>query len=142
MREFAAARGWTRVGEREWHELRGALPDVSEAAIREAGLIVDAPWAGVQQHSLEDLERSLGEMSEIYEARPGLRRYCREQVIVAKDHARWASRSQRVDEAKRALKAEMVEWMLIWLGDPALFPVWVRIRRDKIGDCSNTLPTP
>jgi hypothetical protein len=134
----AAARGWTRIGEAEWHALQAALPDVPEITLREAGLTIAPPWSGVRQHSLEELEASLDELTGAYEARPDLRPYCREQVIAAKDHARWASRSQRVDAARRALKAEMVEWMLVWLDDPAVFTVWARIRRDRIGNCSNT----
>jgi hypothetical protein len=136
--EFAASHGWTLIGEAEWRELRAALPDVSEATVREAGLSIAVPWSGVRQHSLDELEASLDEFAAVYEARPDLRQYCREQVIAAKDHARWASRSQRADAARRALKAEMVEWMLVWLDDPAVFPAWVRLRRDKIGNCSNT----
>ena len=60
--------------------------------------------------------------ADVYEARPDLRRYCRDQVIAAKDRARWAARSPEVEESKRRMKAEMVEWMLVWLDDPASFP--------------------
>jgi len=35
----------------------------------------------------------------------------------------------RIDAEKQALKAEMTEWLLVWLDDPALFPVWARARR-------------
>ena len=133
-----ASRGWAVVGEVQWRELRAALPDVAEAAVREAGIAIAPPWGGVRQHSLDHLEASLGEFSAVYGARADLRSYCREQVIAAKDHARLASRNQRVDAARRALKAEMVEWMLVWLDDPAMFGGWVQIRRDRIGDCSNT----
>jgi hypothetical protein len=130
--DFAAARGWTRIGEQEWQELRLALPDVSETTLREAGLQIDPPWRGVRQHSLDELEASLDELTVVYEGRLELRDYCRAQVIAAKDHARWASRSSRVEAERRVLKAEMVEWMLVWLSDPALFPVWVRLRRTAL----------
>ena len=36
--DFAAARGWTSIGEAEWNELKAALPDVSETTIRRAGI--------------------------------------------------------------------------------------------------------
>jgi hypothetical protein len=137
VQEFAASRGWTRIGETEWRELTAALPDVSETTIRESGLAIEAPWSGIRQHTLEELESSLDEFSGIYASRPDLRPYCREQVIAAKDHARWAARSQRADEVRRKLKAEMVVWMLVWLDDPAMFPEWARLRRDKIGNCSS-----
>jgi len=138
VREFAASRGWTGIGEPEWRELRAALPDVSEATIRASGLAISAPWSGVKQHTLEELETSLDEFAAVYAARPDLRPYCREQVIAAKDHARFASRSPRVEETKRALKAEMVDWMMVWLGDPSMFRTWAQIRRDKMRDCSST----
>jgi hypothetical protein len=56
---------------------------------------------------------------------PHLRRTCRGQVIVAKARARFLNR-------KNALKAEMVEWMLVWLGDPAMFSAWAALRRERI----------
>ncbi len=132
VRDYVAGRGWDAVGEPEWLELRSALPDVSESTVRESGVAIRRPWSGLAAHSLEDLEESLCEFSRIYEARPDLRRYCREQVIAAKERARWASRSPRVAENKRAMKAEMVEWMLVWLGDPGVFPAWVRLRRGRV----------
>ena len=55
--------------------------------------------------------------------------FARAQVIQAKDRAKWASRSARVDAEKRKNKAEMAEWMLVWLDDPSMFPAWVERRR-------------
>jgi hypothetical protein len=26
----------------------------------------------------------------------------------------------------------MVEWMLVWLGDPAMFPAWAGLRRKSL----------
>jgi hypothetical protein len=31
------------------------------------------------------------------------------------------------------MKAEMVEWMLVWLDDPAIFPAWIQLRRQRMG---------
>jgi hypothetical protein len=124
--DFATARGWTHIGESEWNELRAALPDVSAGVIQQAGLPVDAPWCGVHQHTFEELEHSLREFSGVYESQPDLRRLCREQVIAAKDRAKWLSVRSTIDEETRLRKARMAEWMLIWLGDPALFPAWAR----------------
>jgi hypothetical protein len=123
--DFASAREWALIGEAEWKELRAALPDVSEATIRRSGIPLAQPWRGVAQHTLEELDESLRELSLIYLQRPDLRRYCRDQVIAAKDRARYLSRI-------RPLKAEMVEWMLVWLGDPAMFPAWAELRREKL----------
>jgi hypothetical protein len=110
--------------------LRAALPDVSETTVRRSGLSIAQPWRGVAQHTIEELEESLRDLSAIYERRPDLRRYCRDQVIAAKDRARYLSRI-------RSVKAEMVEWMLVWLGDPAMFPAWAGLRTACIsGSCS------
>ncbi len=113
------------IGEAEWLELKAALPDVSETTIRGSGIPIAQPWCGVRQHTLDELETSLRELSEVYEKHPHLRRTCRDQVIAAKARARFLSR-------KNALKHEMVEWMLVWLGDPAMFPAWATLRRERI----------
>jgi hypothetical protein len=131
--DFVAARGWDVVGETEWREIRSALSDIPEKTIRESGIPIRAPWRGVAVHSLDELEASLRELTQVYETRADLRRYARDQVIAAKDRARWASKSPRVEESKRRMKAEMVEWMLVWLGDPAIFPAWIQLRRQNMG---------
>jgi hypothetical protein len=131
--DFVASRGWDEIGENEWHELRSALSDISESTLRASGIAIAAPWRGVAAHSVDDLESSLRELSYVYETRPDLRRYCRDQVIAAKEGARWAARSPKVEESKRRLKVEMVEWMLVWLDDPAIFPTWVELRKQKMG---------
>ena len=124
--DFAAARGWARIGESEWTELRSALPDVSVSVIQQAGLVVEAPWCGVHQHTFEDLGKSLCEFSAVYESRPDLRQFSRQQVIAAKDRAKFLAARETVDaETESARKAAMAEWMLIWLGDPVLFPDWL-----------------
>jgi len=131
--DYVAACGWSLVGESEWRELKSTLTDVSETTLRASGIPIAAPWSGVAQHSIDDLESSLRDFSHVYESRPDLRRYCRDQVISAKDRARWAARSSKVEESKRRMKAEMVEWMLVWLDDPAIFPAWIQLRRHRMG---------
>lgn len=133
MADYVAACGWSLVGESEWRELKSTLTDVSETTLRASGIPIAAPWSGVAQHSIDDLESSLRDFSHVYESRPDLRRYCRDQVISAKDRARWAARSSKVEESKRRMKAEMVEWMLVWLDDPAIFPAWIQLRRHRMG---------
>jgi hypothetical protein len=95
-----------------------ALPDVSVRAIQQAGLAIDAPWCGIRQHTFEELENSLRAFNAVYEARADLQKVCRELVIAAKDRAKWLS-------SRKPHEAEMAEWMLVWLGDPSVFPVWV-----------------
>jgi len=128
--QYAAARGWTLIGDAEWKELHTSLPDIADDTFRSAGLPVAQPWLGVTQHSMEELESSLIDLARIYEMRRDLRSWCRKQVIRAKDRARWLSRKQL--SRKHQSKAEMVEWMLVWLGDPSMFEAWaVGVKRAK-----------
>jgi hypothetical protein len=138
LREYLEARRPASIGEAEWNDLLRELGPVSESYLRKlvraTGLPFEPPWSGVRQDSFEELERSLLAMGEAYaeglrEGRRDRARDCRRQVISAKDHARWAARNRRTGAAKRAQKEEMVEWMLVWLGDPEVFPEWVRVRK-------------
>jgi hypothetical protein len=61
--------------------------------------------------------------------RNSIRPECRRTVIEAKQHARWAARRAGPDEAKRQIKEEMIQWMLVWLENPAVFPAWAPLRR-------------
>jgi hypothetical protein len=57
---------------------------------------------------------------------------CRNAVIQAKDHARLAARSPKTAPEKKAHKEEMIEWMLVWLENPGVFPLWVKLRKQKM----------
>lgn len=127
--ELAAERGWERIGEAEWASICIALPRITPEDLQGIEMPVEAPWSGVRQHTLDELETTLCALSGVYGSRPDLRKFTRMVVVRAKERAKWASRSAAVAVEKRALKAEMAEWMLIWLGDPGLFPPWVEVRR-------------
>lgn len=133
-----AAHRWTRIGESERAVLLESIPNLSASDLKRSPIPVEPPWRGVDQRSLDVLESSLRAFSEIYAGQPGLRAFCRTEVIRAKDHARLASRNRRVSDDKRRTKSEMVEWMLVWLDDPALFPTWVELRRRELE--TNMLP--
>ena len=80
--------------------------------------------------TLDELDAGLREFARLYAAEPERRRALRDVVIKTKDRARYASRNAKVAEEKRAEKAEMVQWMLVWLDDPSLFADWVALRRN------------
>ena len=93
----------------------------------------DQPYAGIRQHTLEELEESLRQMQRVYAEAlsAGNReraRYCRRQVIGAKDRAKYLVRNPRTAPEKKAQKEEMVQWMLVWLENPAVFPAWAEAR--------------
>lgn len=46
-----------------------------------------------------------------------------------KRRAEMISRNQKVDEQKRAEKAEIAEWFTIWLKQPDLFQNWLAVRK-------------
>jgi hypothetical protein len=118
-------------------ELAGAFPSASESlrrhALIESGYGLDPLVEGVRQDSLDDLERTLLALLSEYEAGSRARRaQVRHIVITAREHAQLASRNQKVDEAKRALKTEMTLWLLTWLENPPAFPVWVQLRKSVL----------
>jgi hypothetical protein len=86
--------------------------------------------------TLDELEASLRDFQRMYEQQPPRRRELWDIVIQAKDRARFASRNPKVAPEKRAAKEEMVQWMLVWLDDPAMFTDWVTLRRGQLrGAC-------
>ena len=141
LREYLAEERPAAITEAVWQLLLTRLEPVSESylrdLLRETGLPFDQPHAGIRQHTLDELEQSLREMLLVYaEAKAaGNRdraRYCRRQVIGAKDRAKFMVRNSRTPEEKKALKEEMVEWMLVWLENPEVFPAWVEARKRAV----------
>jgi hypothetical protein len=117
------------------------LAPVSESYLRrllaDTAIPVDQPFGGVRQKTFEELEGSLVAMGEVYtrakETGDRARsQQCRNAVIQAKDHARFAARSPKTSPDKKAQKEEMIQWMLVWLDDPGVFPAWVKLRKQKM----------
>ena len=138
LREFLAARPITCIGEAEWQAALRTLAPISEnylrRLLRETSLAFAQPYAGIRQKSFADLEYDLREMLVVYTAamqsdsRQGAR-YCRRQVIAAKDRARFLASKPKTSPEKKAQKDEMAQWMLVWLENPEVFPAWVEIRK-------------
>jgi hypothetical protein len=114
------------------------LAPVSEQYLRRllasTGVEVAQPFAGVRQGSFVELENSLIELERLYSEALGhrntaLARRIRGMVIQSKDHARLAGRNPRLNAGKKQEKEEMVEWMLVWLENPGVFPAWVALRK-------------
>ena len=144
LREFLAAAQIKAIGEAEWQAALRTLAPISESYLRDmlrrTGLPFAQPWAGIRQKTFTELEQDLGEMLAVYAAatRAGDRqraRYCRRQVIAAKDRARFAARNPKISPEKKAQKDEMAQWTLVWLENPEVFPAWVKIRKRY---CSST----
>jgi hypothetical protein len=121
-----------------WTSLLQRLAPVSESylrdLLRDTGLPFEQPFAGIRQHTFEELEASLADMQQVYAeaSAAGNReraRYCRRQVIAAKDRAKFLAKNPRTSPEKRAQKEEMAEWMLVWLENPEVFPAWAEARK-------------
>ena len=129
------------ISEKLWRDLATLLAPISETYLRDllqaTGIPIAQPFGGVRQSSFDDLEASLLEMEKEYSkavANHDRKRSiaCRRAVIQAKDRARLISRNQKVDSEKRRQKAEMVEWMLVWLENPGIFESWVALRKQSL----------
>jgi len=137
LEEFLLEKQPAAITEEQWRELTALLAPISESYLRKllhaTGLQIAQPFGGARLSSFAELEASLVDMEKQYakavaagdRARATA---CRRAVIQAKDRARLISRSPKVDEEKRKQKAEMVEWMLVWLENPGIFGTWAALR--------------
>ena len=148
LRDYLAAAQPPAITEAVWNDLRQRLAPVSESYLRDllraTGLPFDQPYAGVRQHTWEELEQTLRELQQVYaEAMAAGNRErardCRRQVIAAKDRARFLARNPRTAPEKRAEKEEMTEWMLVWLENPEVFPAWADARKRALQERRNEL---
>jgi len=145
LQEYLAERQPAAIDEAVWRELLGLLAPVSESYVREllreTGLPFHQPFAGVRQHTFDELEQSLRDLLDVYTAANAAgdrerARYCRRQVIGAKDRAKFLAKNPRTSEPKRAEKEEMAQWMLVWLENPEVFPAWVSARKQASANLS------
>ena len=125
-----------------WEELLKDLAPVSETYLREllrqTGIPFEQPYAGIRQHTFEELEQSLLAMGAAYASavaagERAAARLCRVRVIEAKNRARLAARRRGAQPELVARKSEMALWMLVWLENPEVFPAWGRARGRALG---------
>ena len=57
------------------------------------------------------------------------RQDCRRVVRQAKDRLKLHLRRRELSDEQRAEKEELIEWFLVWLETPELFPQWLELRR-------------
>ena len=129
LAEYLAATKAAHVDEQLASELTALLSPVSAAylrrLLRQSGVPLAPMVEGVNQESLDHLERTLLALAGEYESG---RREARRMVIEAKERLRW-SEARATDPERRADKSEMLLWVMTWLENPAAFPVWVRLRK-------------
>ncbi len=141
LREYLEAQRPPAITAAVWRELLMRFAPVSESylrdLLRQTGLPFDQPYAGVRQHTFEELERSLRDLLTVYSEAAGagdreLARYCRRQVIAAKDRAKFLATNPKTAPGMQAEKREVAQWMLVWLENPLVFPAWVEARKRAI----------
>jgi hypothetical protein len=129
LADYLAVTKAASVDEQLASELSALLSPVSAGylrrLLRQSGVPLAPMVEGVNQESLEHLERTLVNLAGEYESG---RREARRVVIEAKERLRW-SEARATDPERRADKSEMLLWVMTWLENPAAFPVWVRLRK-------------
>jgi hypothetical protein len=126
LREYLAARQPPAIKEAVWRDLLERLAPVSESYLRQLLWATGLPFDQLEE-SLLGMGRTYADAMDAGDRERA--RYCRRQVIAAKDRAKFAAASPRTSPEKKAEKQEMAQWMLVWLGDPALFPAWLQARK-------------
>ena len=131
LQAWLAAHPGVVVDERVFATLMRDLAPIGDSYLREllhdSGATLSPQVEGVRLDSFEKLQRTLTALAELYEDGDAS---VRSIVLLAKQRARWASQNAK-DERKRAEKEEMVEWLLVWLEHPNVFPIWAGMRRKR-----------
>jgi hypothetical protein len=98
--------------------------DPYEAMLRNVLKFSDFAQAAHSIRNLENLRRQLKRKKD----ETGLRRV-REVALKGKQRAQMIARNPKVDERKRAEKAEIAEWFTVWLQTPEIFQDWLDLRQ-------------
>jgi hypothetical protein len=97
--------------------------DPYEAMLRNVLKFADFAQAANSIRNLENLRRQLARKKD----ETGIRRV-REVGLKGKQRAQMIARNPKVDEAKRAEKAEIADWFTLWLQTPEIFQDWLDLR--------------
>jgi len=95
-----------------------------DAMFRNILKFADFNQAATSIRNLENLRKKLVKEND----REGVR-LTRETALKGKNRAQMIAKNPKVDEKKRAEKAEIAEWFTIWLQSPEVFENWIELRR-------------
>jgi hypothetical protein len=98
--------------------------DPYEAMFRNVLKFSNFAQAASSIRNLENLRRQFARKKDA----TGLRRV-REVALKGKQRAQMIARNAKVDERKRAEKAEIAEWFTVWLQTPEIFQDWLDLRQ-------------
>ncbi len=105
-------------------DVRVRADDPYEAAFRNVLKFSDFEQAIASIKRLDNLRKEFARRQD----KEGLRRV-RDKVLKGKERAKMIAGNTKVDEGKRAEKAEIAEWFDVWLKQPEVFDVWLDLRR-------------
>jgi hypothetical protein len=105
-------------------DARERAADPYEAMFRNVLKFSDFAQAATSIKNLENLRRQLSRKKD----ETGLRRV-HEVGLKGKQRAQMIARNPKVDERKRAEKAEIAEWFTVWLQTPEIFQDWLDLRQ-------------
>ena len=105
-------------------DARARAADPYEAMFRQVLKFADFAQAQNSLRQIENLRKQFIRKKD----KEGLRRL-RELALKGKRRAEMIARNRKVDERKRAEKAEIAEWFAVWLRQPEIFNDWVELRR-------------
>jgi len=154
---FLEERGLVRVGRAEWDALLAHLARVLGDArrvrpryvlelLQETDVEVDRALgglpldlrgrvhAGEPEAAAESLLAMSAEYSRAREAGDAVRAEdVRRAVRHTKDSLRLTLRRKNLRDTTRAEKRELLEWFLVWLENPGVFPAWLETKRGRSG---------
>jgi hypothetical protein len=105
-------------------DARQRAADPYEAMFRNVLKFSDFAQAAASIRNLDNLRRQFARKKD----ETGLRRV-REVALKGKQRAQMIARNPKVDERKRAEKAEIAEWFTVWLQTPEIFQDWLDLRQ-------------
>jgi len=105
-------------------DARQRAADPYEAMFRNVLKFSDFNQAANSIKNLDNLRRQFARKKDDV----GLRRV-REVALKGKQRAQMIARNPKVDDRKRAEKAEIAEWFTLWLQTPEIFQDWLDLRQ-------------
>ena len=137
--------GITLIDEQTAGSLRDRLPAMGDRAFRDLLRFSGVPLApvveGVRQDDFQNLERTLLLLAQEYmQGDTARKKRVRALVIESKNHARFAAGNSTMSGEKRAEKEEMILWLMTWLENPAVFEMWVPLRKARLATADRSIP--
>jgi len=120
-------------------DVRRRLESPYDAMFRNVLKFSDFRQTLISIRRLENLRKKFASEND----KEGLR-LVRETALKGKNRAQMISKNEKVEEKKRAEKAEIAEWFTLWMQSPDVFENWILLRqnskdfKEKFGESSES----